>query len=270
DETNQPYQGLTGLRNLGNTCYMNAVLQCLCSISPLVEYFLSGKYVTALHKENGEVATAFAYLMADMWLGEFECISPEVFRSVIGDLCPAFTKKTQQDAQEFLIYVLNELHEALKKDCLECFFQQDTLTWNNQIHCSFCGTKQDAAVKANIGKAPKMVIFHLKRFDYQGSYKRKLGTNIYYPLSNLDLSPYIYPLFRKNPKYNLCAVVNHFGYLDGGHYTAFCKHTLTQNWYSFDDAQVSEIPQSSVQSAAAYLLFYSCKAFSVPTKTHKY
>ncbi|KAG6925154.1 ubiquitin specific peptidase 50, partial [Chelydra serpentina] len=53
--------------------------------------------------------------MADMWLGEFECISPEVFRSVIGDLCPAFTKKTQQDAQEFLIYVLNELHEALKK-----------------------------------------------------------------------------------------------------------------------------------------------------------
>ncbi|XP_025035361.1 ubiquitin carboxyl-terminal hydrolase 50 isoform X3 [Pelodiscus sinensis] len=323
DETSpsQPYQGLTGLRNLGNTCYMNAVLQCLCSISPLVEYFLSGKYVTSLHKENGEVATAFAYLMADMWLGEFECVSPEVFRSVIGDLCPAFTVKTQQDAQEFLIYVLNELHEALKKsykrrcygntstsredrrtgsetsiitqlfegqlnyditclecqtttdkneDCLECFFQQDTLTWNNQIHCSFCETKQDAAVKANIGKAPKMVIFHLKRFDCQGSYKRKLGTNIYYPLSNLDLSPYIYPLFRKNPKYNLCAVVNHFGYLDGGHYTAFCKHTLTQNWYSFDDAQVSEIPQSSVQSAAAYLLFYTCKAFSVPTKTTKY
>ncbi|XP_019359690.1 PREDICTED: inactive ubiquitin carboxyl-terminal hydrolase 50 [Gavialis gangeticus] len=336
-EKSQQYQGLTGLRNLGNTCYMNAVLQCLCSISPLVEYFLSGKYITALCKENVEIATAFAYLMADIWLGDFDCVSPEVFCSVIGDRHPAFTKKTQQDAQEFLIYVLSELHETLKKlnkrssqgnvsiarenrgispetsiitqlfegqlsyeitclecqnttvknevftvlslpipsetacslqDCLDCFFQQDILTWNNQIQCSWCGTKQDTAVKTCLAKAPKIVILHLKRFDCQGSYKRKLGTDIHYPLNNLDLSPYVYPLFRKNPKYSLCAVVNHFGYLDGGHYTAFCKHTVTQNWYSFDDSQVTEIPHSSVQSAAAYLLFYSCQAFSVPTRKH--
>ena len=50
-EENQPhFQGATGLRNLGNTCYLNAILQCLGSISPLVEYFLSGKYITALQK----------------------------------------------------------------------------------------------------------------------------------------------------------------------------------------------------------------------------
>lgn len=49
-ETQPHFQGVTGLRNLGNTCYMNAILQCLCSIAPLVEYFLSGKYITALQK----------------------------------------------------------------------------------------------------------------------------------------------------------------------------------------------------------------------------
>ena len=49
-ENQSHFQGVTGLRNLGNTCYMNAILQCLCSISPLVEYFLSGKYITALQK----------------------------------------------------------------------------------------------------------------------------------------------------------------------------------------------------------------------------
>lgn len=53
--------------------------------------------------------------MTDMWLGDSECVSPEIFRAALGNLYPAFMKKTQQDAQEFLIYVLNELHEALKK-----------------------------------------------------------------------------------------------------------------------------------------------------------
>ncbi|XP_019297684.2 inactive ubiquitin carboxyl-terminal hydrolase 50 isoform X1 [Panthera pardus] len=338
-EENQPHsQGVTGLRNLGNTCYMNAILQCLCSISPLVEYFLSGKYITALQKDCSEVATAFAYVMTDMWLGDSECVSPEIFRSAFGNLYPAFMKKTQQDAQEFLIYVLNELHESLKKchrkscekgsiprccrktianevsiitqlfegqlnysimclkcenctyknevftilclpipsdyecslqDCLQCFFQQDTLTWHNQIHCSFCETKQETAVRASISKAPKVIIFHLKRFDILGTMKRKLRTDIHYPLTNLDLSPYICPVFRKHPKYNLCAVVNHFGDLDGGHYTAFCKNSVTQAWYSFDDTRVSEIPDTSVQTATAYLLFYSCQPFSIPIKKCK-
>ncbi|XP_063104718.1 inactive ubiquitin carboxyl-terminal hydrolase 50 isoform X3 [Cavia porcellus] len=268
--------GVAGLRNLGNTCYMNAVLQCLASVPPLAQYFRSGQYVTALRKDCREVATAFAYLLTDMWLGDADCVSPEEFRAALGRLHPDFTKRTQQDAQEFLIYVLNALHEALRKyhqrsgekrstqrccsrgiasetsiitqlfegqlnysimclkcencsyrnevftvlslpipseyectlqDCLQCFFQQDTLTWNNQIHCSFCETKQETAVRASISKPPKTIIFHLKRFDIQGQVKRKLRTDIHYPLTNLDLTPYICPVFRKHPKYNLCAVV---------------------------------------------------------------
>lgn len=54
-------------------------------------------------------------MMTDMWLGDSDCVSPEIFWSAFGKLYPAFMKKTQQDAQEFLIYVLNELHETLKK-----------------------------------------------------------------------------------------------------------------------------------------------------------
>ncbi|KAM6119378.1 ubiquitin carboxyl-terminal hydrolase 50 [Pterocles gutturalis] len=303
---------------------MNTILQCLCSLPPLVEYFLSEKYKAALHKENGDSAAAFGRLLSDMWLGEFDCVSPEVFHSVLAKRYPTFRKRTQQDAQEFLICVLNELHEALKKssqrrcktsakasggsvsetsiitqlfegqlsyditcqecrtttsrpetftvlslpipsrstcslqDCLKCFFQQDTLTWNNQIHCSWCGTKRDAAVKATITKAPQIVIFHLKRFEWQGKHRRKLLTDIRYPLSNLDLSPYSSPLSCKDAKYSLCAVVNHVGFLDDGHYTAFCKHSVTENWYSFDDAQITRIPDSSVQTGTAYLLFYTC------------
>ncbi|NXL42071.1 UBP50 hydrolase, partial [Podilymbus podiceps] len=272
-----------------------------------------------------ESAMAFGCLMSDMWLGEFDTLSPEVFHSVMGKRYPTFSKRTQQDAQEFLICVLNELHEALKKvraqlkrrcitnakasrgsgsetsiitelfegqltyditcleckittnrpesftvlslpvpsksacslqDCLQCFFQQDTLTWNNQIHCSRCGTKQDAAVKGTITKAPQIIIFHLKRFEWQGKHKGKLSTDICYPLSDLDLSPYSSPPLCRDAEYSLCAVVNHTGFLDDGHYTAFCKHSVTKNWYRFDDAQITKIANSSVQTGAAYLLFY--------------
>ncbi|NXV17411.1 UBP50 hydrolase, partial [Cepphus grylle] len=268
---------------------------------------------------------AFGCLMSDMWLGEFDCVSPEVFHSALEKQYPAFRKKTQQDAQEFLICVLNELHEALKvrpqlfgrrcvrnakasrgsasetsiitqlfegqlsyeitcleckttaerpesftvlslpvpsksecslEDCLKCFFQQDTLTWNNQIHCSWCGTKQDAVVKGTITKAPQIIIFHLKRFEWQDKHKGKLSTTVRYPLSDLDLSPYAAPPFRRDAEYSLCAVVNHSGFLDDGHYTALCEHSVTKNWYSFDDEQVTEIPDSSVQTDMAYLLFY--------------
>ncbi|XP_058283191.1 inactive ubiquitin carboxyl-terminal hydrolase 50 [Hylobates moloch] len=265
---NQPrFQGVTGLRNLGNTCYMNAILQCLCSVLPLVEYFLSGKYITALQNDCSEVATAFAYLMTDMWLGDSDCVSPEIFRSALGNLYPAFTKKTQQDAQEFLIYVLNELHEALKKFRFSYtdLFPQRFLLGSFDSVILLPDSKPIEI--AHLISIPILLCFpeHAVRlFDIQGTTKRKLRTDIHYPLTNLDLTPYTCSIFRKYPKYDLSAVVNHFGDLDGGHYTAFCKNSVTQAWYSFDDTRVSEIPDTSVQNATVYLLFYSCQPFSIP------
>jgi ubiquitin C-terminal hydrolase len=38
-------RGIMGLRNLGNTCFMNSGIQCLTSVDDLTAYFLSGKYL---------------------------------------------------------------------------------------------------------------------------------------------------------------------------------------------------------------------------------
>ncbi|KFP71727.1 Putative ubiquitin carboxyl-terminal hydrolase 50, partial [Acanthisitta chloris] len=140
------------------------------------------------------------------------------------------------------------------QDCLKCFFRQDTLTQNNQIYCSWCGTNQDATVKAIVTTTPEIIIFHLKRFAWQDWGRKKLSTTVCYPLSNLDLSPYSNMSSSSNAQYSLRAVVNHAGRLDYGHYTALCKHS--DHWHRFDDTEVTRIPDSSVQTDTAYLLFY--------------
>lgn len=73
--------GKTGLKNLGNTCYMNAILQCMSGTIPLSRYFLDGSYRSHINKDNplgsrGVLAEAFASVVKNLWSGEYKFISP--------------------------------------------------------------------------------------------------------------------------------------------------------------------------------------------------
>lgn len=41
-----------------------------------------------------------------------------------------------------------------------------------------------------------------------------------------------------------------------GHYIAYCRNNLNNRWYEFDDQSVTEVTESTVQNAEAYVLFY--------------
>ena len=44
--------------------------------------------------------------------------------------------------------------------------------------------------------------------------------------------------------------------IPGGHYIAYCRNDMNNLWYEFDDQSVTEVSESCVQNAEAYVLFY--------------
>ena len=131
---------------------------------------------------------------------------------------------------------------------------------NNEWYCENCKKKQRAKKKLEIYHTPKILIIQIKRF----SHVNKINTKVDFPLKDLDLSKYILSKDKtKSIKYDLFAVANHYGSLTYGHYTAFCKNSIDEKWYEFNDSCVYEITDlSKIVSSNAYVLFYKQQGLS--------
>ena len=138
---------------------------------------------------------------------------------------------------------------------------------------------------------PQILCIHLKRFRHEVMYSFKISSHVSFPLEGLDLRPFLAKECTSQiTTYDLLSVICHHGTAGsestpapappppsppgapsppvsptaGGHYIAYCQNVINGQWYEFDDQYVTEVHETVVQNAEAYVLFYRCSSASAP------
>ncbi|GLD57455.1 ubiquitin carboxyl-terminal hydrolase 31-like protein [Lates japonicus] len=166
--------------------------------------------------------------------------------------------------------------------CFQLYTKEEQLAPDDAWRCPHCKQLQQGSIKLSLWTLPDILILHLKRFRQDGDRRMKMQNMVKFPLTGMDMAPHMVkrsqsswslpshwsPWRRpygmgRDPEdylYDLYAVCNHHGTMQGGHYTAHCKNSIDGQWYCFDDSDVHSISEDEVCKQTAYILFYQRRA----------
>jgi uncharacterized UBP type Zn finger protein len=130
--------GCTGLKNLGNTCFINAIIQALSSIKCVKKYFLN--HVNK--KEIYGVLKEFCVVLDGLWQGD-KIYEPTKF---INNLDIEFQFQLNRNRHQDTLEFFHLFHEIIDKQLntqIESTYFSDIFMWEieQSIECSVCSSK---------------------------------------------------------------------------------------------------------------------------------
>ncbi|XP_059392362.1 ubiquitin carboxyl-terminal hydrolase 7-like isoform X2 [Carassius carassius] len=300
--TSPPMMRYIGLENQGATCYLNTVLQILF----MTEEFREAVERYVMNNSSSTINNHIAQLFECLKSGErntatTEGITAELkinvhkqedaakcLQKILNKVAPEISKIFQgRMAQTTICMNPAKEHEPLKQvktffilsislnseppvhmqKCFDSYFAPIIMYGEDQeVYCKGCETTMKTTIISSLQEVPYVLVLHLERFefDYDTMCCVKNYSSVQIPLK----------LFVKeeagvNHTYDLYAIANHSGSLNGGHYYADIKDE--NGWCRFDDSVVNRLEKylkrdSDVWSDEAYLLLYKkCSKSKVDT-----
>ena len=115
--------GLTGLANIGNTCYLNSCMQVLSHTYELNDLLHSGEYKKRLNKKADSVLLLEWDNLRQMMWSRNCTIAPIGFVKAVQKIssikgCVLFSGHLQNDVQEFLLFMIDCFHNSLAREVI--------------------------------------------------------------------------------------------------------------------------------------------------------
>ena len=290
-----------GLKNLGMTCYLNSTLQQFYNIKVLREAImlydgnniflrnLANLFFFMKYSKSKYINPKF---LIENWTINNNRIDPKVqqdaaefIEHLIGELessdelkktvslllksetihriegCTVDYKRDSTDSISLLDLEVKNLNNI--QECIQNSSKPEFLIKENRIYANETYGFIDAKMRTLILRSPKILIIHLKRFDY--TLINHLGSKINDSISiykEIDISPLLLNKENemnnntnlntdKDNNYSLIGVIIHKGQVNRGHYISYVLKKTSQIWLCLDDENVYPVSEQDVLNNAS-------------------